>query len=197
MRGETIILAAGDFPGEGSEAMRLLSAAKRVVCCDGALDAYRRRFGKWPTATVGDMDSASLLGGTVIQIAEQNTNDLEKAARYCQAQNWRAPVVLGATGKREDHTLGNVFISLRLNLEIVSDFGRFVPLEGRRSFLVEKDTGISIFAPDPATRMTSKGLRWPLDGVVFDRLCAATLNRSSARRVTLESTRRVMVYFAF
>ena len=57
-RGETVILAAGDFPRKGGVAWRLLAGAKRVVACDSAADAYRRRFGRWPTVAVGDMDSA-------------------------------------------------------------------------------------------------------------------------------------------
>lgn len=194
--GETVILAAGDFPRTGGAAWKLLVAAKRVVCCDGAGAAYRRRFGRWPTVTVGDMDSARACGGPIVRVAEQETNDLAKAARYCAAQGWKNPVILGATGKREDHALGNIFRALACGLDIVTDHGRFTPVEGRRSFAVAKGASVSVFATDPATRMTSKGLQWPLDGVAFDNLYCATLNRATSARVTLTATRRVYVYFA-
>ena len=75
-RGETVILAAGDFPRKGGVAWDLLTSAKRVVCCDSAANAYRRRFRRWPTVTVGDMDSAEDCGGLVVRITEQDTNDL-------------------------------------------------------------------------------------------------------------------------
>ena len=194
--GETVILAAGDFPRTGGAAWKLLAAAKRVVCCDGAGAAYRRRFGRWPTVTGGDMDSARACGGPIVRVAEQETNDLAKAARYCAAQGWKNPVILGATGKREDHALGNIFRALACGLDIVTDHGRFTPVEGRRSFAVAKGASVSVFATDPATRMTSKGLQWPLDGVAFDNLYCATLNRATSARVTLTATRRVYVYFA-
>jgi len=195
--GETVILAAGDFPRKGGAAWRLLAAARRVVCCDGAAAAYRRRFGRWPDVAVGDMDSLGRHpGATVVRIAEQETNDLAKAVRHCAAQGWRNPVVLGATGKRDDHALGNIFRALAFGLDVVTDFGRFTPVAGRRTFAVAKGASVSVFAPDPATRMTSKGLEWPLDAVAFGNLYCATLNRTTAKRLTLTATRRVYVYFA-
>ena len=197
MRGDTVILAAGDFPRSGGAAWRLLAGAKRVVCCDGAARAYRRRFKREPLAIVGDLDS--LKGGRsggarIVHVAEQETNDLAKAVRWCAAQGWKRPVIVGATGKREDHTLGNVFRALAFGLEIVTDHGRFVPFEGRLRLKVPAGAPVSVFAPDPTTRMTSKGLEWPLDGVRFDNLYCATLNRATATTVTLTSTRRVSVW---
>ena len=39
---------------------------------------------------------------------EQETNDLSKAFRYCLKRGWKKLFILGATGKREDHTMGNI-----------------------------------------------------------------------------------------
>jgi len=194
--GGTVLLAAGDFPRKGGAAWRILAAARRVVCCDGAADEYRRRFRKEPDAVVGDGDSVRGRFANFVRNDEQDTNDLEKAVAFCEARGWKAHVVLGATGKREDHTLGNVFRALGLGLVVVSDFGRFVPVEGCASFRVRRGAAVSVFAPDPATRMKSRGLEWPLDDVRFENLYCATLNRASATRVSLEATRRVYVYFA-
>lgn len=196
-RGETVILAAGDFPQKGSEAWKLLAEARRVVCCDSAANLYHRALKKWPTVTVGDMDSAKRPGGIVVRIDEQDTNDLAKAVRYCEAQGWKAPVILGATGKREDHTLGNVFRALDAGLEVVTDCGRFIPVEGTQSFSVEKGASVSIFVADPKTKVSSKGLEWPLDDVVFKNLYCATLNRATGKRVTLTTSKRILVYLAF
>lgn len=200
MRGETVILAAGDFPRKGGEAWRLLAGAKRVICCDGAAAAYRRRMGREPLAIVGDLDSlgdAGRAGGAkVVRIAEQETNDLAKAVRWCREQGWRKPLILGATGRREDHALGNIFRALDFGLEIVTDYGRFIPVEGRVRLTVRAGAPVSVFAPDPTTRMTSKGLAWPLDGIRFDNLFCATLNRATARTVQLTTTRRALVYLS-
>ena len=196
-----MILAAGDFPRRGGEAWRLLEGAKRVVACDSAADAYRRRFGRWPTVAVGDMDSAraalaAASGCRVVRMEGQDDNDLAKAVAYCRREGWKAPVVLGACGRREDHMIGNVFRALDLGIEIVADFGRFVPFCGRKTFAVRPGAAVSIFAPDPATRMSSRGLEWPLDGVRLANLYCATLNRAVSSRVTLAADRPVSVYVA-
>ena len=200
MADRTVILANGDFPRKGGAAWKLLAAAKRVVCCDGAADAYRRRFRKWPAVIIGDLDSIprhfllSPFSFLLVRNADQNTNDLEKAISYCAAQGWRNPVIVGATGKREDHTLGNVFRALDCGCEIVTDLGRFVPVCGKASFKVRKGAAVSVFAPDPKTRMTSKGLEWPLDDVRFRNLYCATLNRATGKRVMLTATKPVSVF---
>ena len=200
MEHRTVILAAGDFPKRGGAAWKLLAGAMRVVACDSAADAYRRRFRKWPDVIIGDFDSVSRLSSHVlrpssfIRISDQDTNDLEKAINYCAKQGWRDPVIVGATGKREDHTLGNVFRALAYGCETVTDRGRFIPVRGKAVLKVKKGTAVSIFAPDPKTRMTSSGLQWPLEGVRFRNLYCATLNRATATRVTLTASRPVSVY---
>ncbi len=202
-RAATVIVAAGSFPRKGSAAWRILADAKRVVGCDGAAAAYRRRFGKWPAVIVGDLDSfrppvgfnAQAAGASeIVRVDDQNLNDLEKALRFCAGRGWRNPVIVGATGKREDHMLGNVFRALAYGCEIVTDFGRFVPVRGKAVLKVAKGAAVSVFAPDPKTRMTSKGLKWPLNKVQFRNLYCATLNRATASRITLTATCPVSVY---
>ncbi len=193
----TVILAAGSFPRKGGVPWRILASAERVVCCDGAADAYRRRFGRDPDVVVGDCDSLRGRFSNVVKVAEQETNDLCKAYRHCVSKGWDNPVVLGATGRRDDHTLANVFLALDIGLIVVTDYGRFVPVEGDAAFHVAVGTPISVFAPDPTTRMTSSGLEWPLDGHVFANLYSAALNRADAEDVALTSTRRVYVFLGF
>lgn len=201
----TVVLANGEFPKKNGTAWALLAGAKRVVCCDGAADAYRRRLGKWPTVIVGDFDSLGSCQKSMsktsrdreaemVHVPDQNTNDLEKAMKLCATRGWKNPLVVGAAGKREDHTIGNVFRALDYGCEIVTDTGRFVPVCGKATIRVRKGAAVSVFAPDTATRMTSKGLEWPLDGVKFRNLYCATLNRATAKRVTLTATARVAVY---
>lgn len=201
MEHRTVIVANGDFPRKGGVAWKLLAAATHAVCCDGAADAYRRRFRKWPDAIVGDFDSMRAdedvrpcRGCELVRFTDQDTNDLEKAIVFCAMRGWKNPVVVGATGKREDHTIGNVFRALDYGVEIVTETGRFVPVCGKASFRVRKGIAVSVFAPDPKTRMTSKGLEWPLDGVKFRNLYCATLNRTTGTSVSLTATRPVCLY---
>ncbi len=216
MSERTAILAAGDFPPRGSEPERLLKAAARVVACDSAAAAYRRRFGRWPDVIVGDMDSFVFSCGDVdaaygvqrgesgeteawrriVRIANQETNDLDKAIAYCRAQGWSDLVIVGATGKRTDHAIGNVYRALAAEVPVAEAEGEFLPVHGKLTFRTWKDAGVSVFAPDPATRMTSRGLRWKLDGVKFANPYCATLNRASSETVTVTSTHPAFVYVA-
>jgi len=82
---------------------------------------------------------------------------------------------------------------------MVSDYGRFLPLvpglEGN-AIATEKGAGVSVFAPDPATRMTSEGLEWPLDEVRFTNLYCATLNRAQGSQIMVRTDRKAMIYVA-
>lgn len=197
MKGLNVILAAGAFPKKGGEARRILDAAARVVCCDSAADAYRRNCGREPFAVVGDCDSVRGRFRNVVRVDEQDTNDLAKAVRFCREKGIGDLVILGATGKRDDHSIGNIFRALDFGVDVVTDYGRFTALEGSMTYRVKPRVGVSVFAPDPGTRMTSKGLEWPLDGVKFENLYCATLNRAVGCEVTLSTTERVYIYFPF
>ena len=195
-RGRTVILAAGDFPRTGGTAWKLLAGATRVIACDSAADAYHRRFREWPDVVIGDLDSlrARTVPCRVVADADQDTNDLEKAMAYCAKRGWKNPVIVGATGKREDHTIGNVFRALAYGCTIVTDLGRFIPVRGKATLKVAKGAAVSIFAPDSKTRMISKGLEWPLNDVKFRNLYCATLNRATGKRVMLTATKPVSVF---
>ncbi len=195
---DAVILANGEFPKKDGAQWEMLSAAKRIVACDGAADPCVMRLKRTPLAVVGDMDSLRHCpeDSDIVYVPDQETNDLEKAVSWCRARGWRKLVVVGASGKREDHLIGNVFRALDLGVEIVTEFGRFVPVEGKATFSVSKGTPISIFAPDPSTHATSTGLVWPLDNVKFKNVYCATLNKSKGKRVVIASDRRIMVYIA-
>ena len=197
MNADTVILAAGDFPSAGSRAWGILMEAKRVICCDSAADVYCVKTGREPTAVVGDCDSVRGTFKTLVRIADQDTNDLAKAVEYCQSHGWSDPVILGACGKREDHAIGNVFRALEYGLDVVTDHGRFTALEAHGAYEVGKGASVSVFATERDTVMTSKGLRWPLDGVKFSNLYCATLNRADADVIELSTNRRVYVYVAW
>ena len=176
----TVILAHGDRPTRG-EALKLLQSAARVIECE---------------VDIGDGDS----GAPKIIDPDQETNDLEKAYKLAlKDPNHGEIIVLGATGQREDHTLGNIFRCLEWGVDIVSDFGRFhyiKPSTPLHLYMAKKQ-GVSIFTPYPDAKMTSSGLEWPLDNVKFRNLYCATLNRATGPSVTVTSTRPAYLYLAY
>ena len=63
--------------------------------------------------------------------------------------------------------------------------GTFVAVRGERTFPCRPGDAVSVFAPLPGTRATSRGLAWPLDGVDLTPLWRGTLNRATADRIRL------------
>jgi 2-amino-4-hydroxy-6-hydroxymethyldihydropteridine diphosphokinase len=144
------------------------------------------------------MDSvAASPGAEIVRDVGQDDNDLAKAFRLCRERGWKVFSVLGATGKREDHTIGNIYRALEEHVRVVTEAGDFLPVgcsAGILKFRTWKRAGVSVFAPDPRTKMSSKGLKWKLAGVEFRNAYAATLNRASSECVTVSSDRPAFVY---
>ena len=187
------ILANGSYPSAAAP-LQLLAEAERVVCCDGAAESYIGHGGQ-PDVIIGDLDSVPQallhdMAGRIVRVAEQDTNDLSKAFRYCLEKGWTDVVILGATGKREDHTLGNIalladFAEKMPGIRMVTDDGTFFVVFRKAAFPAVQGQEISLFALRPGTHIFSEGLEYPLDGMAPERLWQATLNVAAADTVSI------------
>jgi thiamine pyrophosphokinase len=184
--GKTVLLANGAFPTHPTP-LAALSAARQIVCCDGAADRLAAA-GFAPTWIVGDLDSLSdaareRYAGRLVQVSEQETNDLAKAFRFCCAHGWADLVILGATGLREDHALGNLALladfALQASALLLTDTGWFTPLLTAARLPSFAGQQVSLIALDPRTSATAQGLKYPVDGLRLDRWWTATLNEAS------------------
>lgn len=187
-----VILAAGDYPRKEYPRW-LLDNADVVVCCDSAISGLMRR-GKDADVIVGDLDSVRtrLLERTqarVVHNPDQECNDLTKAFGYVldNYPDVSEIHILGATGKSEAHTVGNLSLLMQyeadyhlsergIHLDMVSDHSTAFAITGNCELHVGGGRRFSIFSPDSTLRIRSKGLQWPLDNVVFDNWWKATLN---------------------
>lgn len=205
-----VILCDGEFPRKAYP-LYLLESAEAVVCCDGSVLKYlrymKRRFGeeRLPEAVVGDMDTLPKawqrrLAPIIVHVSEQDDNDLTKSMRYVLAHHPDVEriTVLGATGRREDHTLGNLGLLMEytrlfdlgnIRVESVSDYGTAFAVTDTCELHVGKGRRFSLFSPDNALTIRSEGLQWPTDAVVFDNWWPATLNRATEDVVRLTFSR--------
>ena len=123
-------------------------------------------------------------------MTDQDTNDLTKAVAWCSERGYRDLVIVGATGKREDHTIGNISLLAEyikdVNVKMVTDTGILMALT--ESSVVSSFPGqqVSIFSIDPETEITSHGLRYPLDRKKIENWWVATLNESTGDSFSLE-----------
>ena len=218
-----VIVGNGQFPKK-EYPLYLLESADCVVCCDGALDTYLRHFRgrnlRRPDVVVGDMDSlskktAERFRDIAVKIDEQETNDQSKAFHYILEHFPDVDTIhiLGATGKREDHTIGNLSLLMEyaremgggdchagicgktddaqrtggrtVFVDIVSDWSTAFAITNTCTLDVGEGRSVSIICPDNSLNIKSEGLVWPTDNVVFDNLWQATLNRASADRISL------------
>lgn len=214
MHKSVVIICDGVFPK--TEFPRyLIRTADFIICCDGALRKFLRNsisiFGekKLPDLVIGDMDSLSgslkkKYGNLIVQVDEQENNDQTKAFKWAieNLSDIGNIYIIGATGEREDHTIGNMSLLMEyarsydlsgIEVEMVTDHA--TAFAATDTF--EMDCGIgrrvSIFSPDNSLKIHSEGLEWPLDNVVFDNWWKATLNRACDDRVRLEFSHKSMV----
>ena len=202
---KTVIVADGIFPSHDIP-LGYLKKAGKIICCDGSTENLLKA-GYKPDAIVGDMDSLSdklvrKFKDRIFRIDDQDTNDLTKAVRWCLERSCTDIVIVGATGKREDHTIGNISLltdyTRDVNVIMVTDTGLILPfLESCRvsSFPGQQ---VSVFSIDPETEISSKGLKFPLEKKKSENWWAATLNEAVEDSFTLEFTNgRVIVYLNF
>ena len=131
LKNPLIIVANGEFP-KHSIPLGKLKEAKTIIACDGASDSLLNRDYSFDLV-IGDLDSISkktlnLFKNKIIHIKDQSNNDLRKAISYVRDNNMNAITIIGATGKREDHTLGNIFSLLHykdLKIKLLTDTRSF------------------------------------------------------------------------
>jgi thiamine pyrophosphokinase len=183
---EYIILADGAFPTH-TRPLACLREARQVVCCDGAAQKLLD-FGREPDYIVGDLDSLSpALAGKyadrLYHSPDQETNDQTKAVRFCAAHGARKITILGATGLREDHTLGNIslladYAAMLPEVEMMTDYGVFSVLLRPTTLTSYPGQQISLFALDGSAAVSTAGLKYPLDGHSLASWWQGTLNEA-------------------
>ena len=212
-----VILAAGEFPTH-EVPLRALREADFIVCCDSAYYQFSILNSQFsiPYVVIGDGDSLSdadkaVLGDRWIYVAEQDYNDLHKAMQWA-SNKFSIPnsqfSIIAATGKREDHTLGNISYLVTFaeeypgaNIEMLTNYGRFIALNPTShlspftfhlpSFPRQQ---VSIFTMTPEVPFSATGLRWPLDGFHARRWWQATLNEALGTEFTISTEGHLVVF---
>lgn len=202
---QAVILANGDFPTHPVPRAILENNIDTLICCDGAANHLLDQQ-LIPQTIIGDCDSLTPENRVqyqhiITQIPDQNTNDLTKAVLFCQSQAISSLIILGATGKREDHTIANIallvnYLSRVENIIMITDFGFFRAIQQPSQFQSKPGQQISLFSLTP-TPISTMHLKYPLDKQSL--LCGwqGTLNESLSDHFTISVNEPVIVYQTF
>ncbi len=211
MHRTVVIICDGAFP-KTEYPRYLIRTADFIICCDGALKKFishsKAVFGeeRLPDLVTGDMDTLSAAlqkkyADIIVREEEQEHNDQTKAVRWAlnNLKGIETIHILGATGGRTDHIIGNVSLLMEytrmfnlgeISIDMITDEGTIFPINDTIEFDCGEGRQVSIFTPDNSLRIKSEGLMYPTEDVVFDNWWKATLNTSVRDNVRLELSHR-------
>lgn len=208
---QVVILANGEFPRSKS-VRNILEQSRFLICLDGAIDQLRKnKISKKPDLIIGDLDSVSkkilkIFKNQVLKIEDQNTNDLEKAFQYLKKNKIKSVTLLGWSGLREDHMLGNFSVIMKnarfFNIHGISDFGSLYSYSSKvNDQWIKLKTfprqGVSLFSSSSRTLISTKGLVWELNNIKLKNLGSGTLNQSRGSTIQIRLKHgEALIYFS-
>ncbi|MBR5542097.1 MAG: thiamine diphosphokinase [Bacteroides sp.] len=199
---DAVILANGDYPS-ATLPLQILKKAPYVVCCDGGANEYIAQD-HLPDVIIGDGDSLSeenriKYASIIYYNPDQETNDQTKAVQFLLSKGKKKIAIVGATGKREDHTIGNVSLLMeymRMGAEVRSytDYGIFIPCQGTSTFECRVGQQLSIFN-FTGKGLKAKGLAYPIYD--FTTWWQGTLNTCTETSFTIEAQGEYLLFINY
>ncbi|MBF8249073.1 MAG: Thiamine pyrophosphokinase [Bacteroidetes bacterium] len=170
MKTKALILANGQPPRKRL-LLRLLKQSAVFVCADGGANTAAR-LGLRPDLIIGDLDSIAsatlrkFRNVRATRIADQNSTDLEKAFSWATRKGYTDIVVAGATGRRLDHSLGNlsalVKFSRKVRIRFVDDASELCFVGPQYQFDAQPGTVVSLIPLSLCEGIVTQGLKWEL-----------------------------------
>ena len=199
---DAVVVAGGEYP-TAAQPLAVLQNAPLVVCCDGAADRHIAT-GRTPDAIVGDGDSISdenreKYAHLLHIVPEQESNDQTKAVRYLMERGKHRIAIVGATGRREDHTIGNISLLIeyaRAGCDVCSftDHGVFIPCNGTSTHKCRKGQQVSIFSIT-AKDLSADGLLYPIYD--FNNWWQGTLNECTGDEFTINAQGEYLLFINY
>ena len=201
LKNPLLIVANGDFPSH-EVPLEILSQSASILACDGAADTLIEQ-GYTPDIILGDLDSLSdentiKYSNHIIKTPDQSQNDLRKALNYAKDHNIDNINIIGASGKREDHTLGNIFSILDykdLKIKLYTDTGVFTCIHESQNIESFKGQQVSIFTVDDTIKITSNNLKYDFNQTSVSTIYSGTLNESTSHNFKLSISHGSLLIF--
>jgi thiamine pyrophosphokinase len=170
-----IILANGKAPQKNVIKFFQKNGFDTLICADGGANSALK-MGFTPDYIIGDLDSIGKQAfnrfsksSKIIKYKRQNDTDVEKCLKYAIKNKFDEALLIGVTGDRLDHTFCNLGIVLKffskIKLSLLAENSYLKPYTGDVRLKTQKGEIISLYGFDKKTKITSKGLKYPLKNI--------------------------------
>lgn len=178
----TLIINGGNINYDFASVYIKNTKFDKVIAVDGGL-IFADKMNIIPDYIIGDFDTvqSSLLDkyNTQSKIIKYNpikdNTDSEIAINYACDINSTEIVIIGATGKRMDHTLANIEIlvtPLRKGIEayIIDEYNKIYLIDNLKTISKSEQYGkyVSLIPLSKVEGLTLKGFKYPLDNYTYD-----------------------------
>jgi thiamine pyrophosphokinase len=185
----------GEAPGAGT-LKEILSSVDYIAAADSGFD-YLYRLGYEPDLVVGDLDSTShadviqRLPKEKVELSERDKDetDAEIGLRRLHELGAKEIILIGGGGGRLDHLVGLLILFHRESRpdQWYSGSDYVVSIDRRREFSDMEGATVSLFPVGKGRcRLRSRGLKWPLDGLLWERGDAGISNVVTSPDLLLE-----------
>jgi thiamine pyrophosphokinase len=161
--------------GEPPKKQLLQSLAREsgvVICADGGANTALK-FGILPDVIVGDLDSihaealVKFHKVPTYEDRDDESTDLEKAIAWALKQKYDHIVVIGASGRRIDHSVGNLGVFPKFYpdavIRFIDDLGELIYIGREITFDAKRGDIISLIPLSHCEGITTQGLKYALD----------------------------------
>ena len=201
LKNPLVIIADGEFPSHKTP-LGILKESSSILACDGAADTLVDQ-GYTPDVILGDLDSLSDQSKIeytdhIVETPDQSQNDLRKALDYAKGNNISDITIIGASGKREDHMIGNIFSLLDykdLKIKLYTDTGIFTCIHESQNIESFKGQQVSIFTSDNTIKITSNNLKYNFNDNNISSIYIGALNESLSDFFELEISHGSLLIF--
>ncbi|MDO5124393.1 MAG: thiamine diphosphokinase [Eubacteriales bacterium] len=160
------------------KAKNFISSQDYIICCDCGL-RHLSPLGITPDLIIGDFDShenPKLSTETIVLPREKDDTDTFYAAKEALKRGFEDFLLIGVTGKRLDHTLGNISILFYLfnrgkNAVIIDDYSQMEIVGTKEKTVTDNFPYFSLLAIDgDAEGVNIQNAKFPLtDGKISAR----------------------------
>jgi len=172
----TLVICNGEPPSK-KLVQQLARNSDLIVAADGGANVART-LGIRPDFIIGDLDSITpatkrfFSSSTLIRVTRQDNTDLEKALDFVLKQKIKHATIIAATGKRLDHTLGNLSTiwnyTNSIAITFISDGWLAVPVGRKKKIQADIGTTVSLLPFGVCSGITLKGLHYPLNNATMN-----------------------------